>query len=79
MIFKISQLLTWTVLCLSKKGEFKKKLLEEIENISEDVEDKLLFWSDFSNLKKLKYMKCVLNESLRLFPPVFFFFFFLIE
>eukprot|EP01102_Stenamoeba_stenopodia_P016561 TRINITY_DN57_c0_g1_i1.p1 TRINITY_DN57_c0_g1~~TRINITY_DN57_c0_g1_i1.p1 ORF type:complete len:496 (-),score=123.72 TRINITY_DN57_c0_g1_i1:44-1531(-) len=68
--------LTWCFYLLSQNPEVEKKMIEEMESIlgpspanPEDTsrgEPEI----DWENLKKLKYVKAVLYETLRLFPPV---------
>eukprot|EP01100_Stratorugosa_tubuloviscum_P011929 TRINITY_DN543_c2_g1_i1.p1 TRINITY_DN543_c2_g1~~TRINITY_DN543_c2_g1_i1.p1 ORF type:complete len:486 (-),score=166.23 TRINITY_DN543_c2_g1_i1:101-1558(-) len=59
-----AQLLTWTCYMLSQHPNVKHKLIEEInEKIGNQI-------PDYENTKDLKYTKAVLDEILRLFPPV---------
>ena len=57
-------LLTWCVYLLSKHPEVEKKLLKEFDDVLGDEEP------TFANTKELIYCKHVLQETLRLFPPV---------
>eukprot|EP01091_Cochliopodium_minus_P011044 TRINITY_DN3065_c0_g1_i2.p1 TRINITY_DN3065_c0_g1~~TRINITY_DN3065_c0_g1_i2.p1 ORF type:complete len:520 (-),score=97.07 TRINITY_DN3065_c0_g1_i2:98-1483(-) len=66
-----SQLLTWALYCLSQNQQAYSKVVEEIEQcIPENQEQEESVWENVRNLQKLKYMKSVIQETLRLFPPV---------
>jgi len=58
----ISQLLSWTLYILSQNPEVEKKLLEEINSLEGHF--------DYDTIKNMKYLRGVLNETLRLWPPV---------
>jgi len=55
--------LTWTFYLLALHPEVEKKMLQEIETV---VGDDL----SYEKLNRLKYMRQVIDESLRLYPPV---------
>jgi cytochrome P450 len=57
-------MLTWTFYLLSKHPEVEERVLKEIRDV---LGDDLPNWN---NIKALKYTKNVLQEALRLFPPV---------
>jgi len=57
--------LTWTLYLLSQHPDVEKKLLDEINTIV-GKNGKVTY----ENLAELKYMKQVIDESLRLYPPV---------
>lgn len=56
--------LTWTFYLISQHPKVEKRLLEEIETVTRGGEVK------HEHLKDLKYMKQVIDESLRLYPPI---------
>ena len=58
-----SNLIVWTMVCLSLHQEWQTKAREEIMNIfgSRDIH--------YEGLKQLKIMTMILNEVLRLYPP----------
>ncbi len=58
-----AELLTWTVYMLSKHPEVEAAVLAEIQTV---VGDQPLTMDVIQNLR---YLKCVLQEVLRLFPP----------
>jgi len=57
-------LLTWTLLLLAKNPKCKEKLRREIEEVCIDRPPNL------ENLSLLPYLNLVLQESLRLYPPI---------
>jgi len=59
-----SQLVTWTCYLLSQNPEKEKKLLQEID---EELRGET---PSLHNVKNLKYLKAVLDETLRIWPPV---------
>ena len=59
-----AMLLTWTFHLLAEHPEVEQKCLEEIEQVLGDDE---LTWD---NVKACKYIKMVLQETLRMYPPV---------
>ncbi|KAG0232662.1 hypothetical protein BGW41_001752 [Actinomortierella wolfii] len=59
-----ASLLTWTFWHLGQHPDVVERMREEIDRV---VGDKA---PDFENIKHLKYMKQVVNEVLRLCPPV---------
>eukprot|EP00026_Physarum_polycephalum_P007303 Phypoly_transcript_07362.p1 GENE.Phypoly_transcript_07362~~Phypoly_transcript_07362.p1 ORF type:complete len:509 (+),score=83.21 Phypoly_transcript_07362:77-1603(+) len=56
--------LTWTFYLLAQHPDVEKKVLQEIAQVVGDQELK------HEHLKNLKYMKQVIDESLRLYPPI---------
>jgi len=59
-----ASLLTWTFYELSRHPEVEEKVIEEINSVIKDEN------ANFKNIKLLKYTKWVLQEVLRLYPPV---------
>lgn len=55
-------LLTWTLFCLSLHPKVEEKLKREILNISPPYTQ--------AKINKCKYLRCILNEVLRLYPPI---------
>lgn len=55
--------LTWTFYLLALHPEVEQKLLKEIETV---VDDEI----SYEKLNNLKYMKRVIDEALRMYPPV---------
>lgn len=55
----VSQLLSWTLYILSQNPEVEKKLLEEINSLGGHF--------DYDTIKNMKYLRGVLNETLRYF------------
>lgn len=62
----MGSLLTFTIYLLSRHPEVEAKLRTEILEVCGDTEAP----PTYTMLKKLKYMRAILNETLRLFPPV---------
>jgi len=60
-----ASLLTWTFYLLSSHPHVEEKLRVEINSTLRTAED-----FTYENIKSMKYMKQVLNEVLRLYPPV---------
>jgi cytochrome P450 len=64
-------LLTWCVYLLSQHPHVEQKVREEMESVfgpaTESNKDYLI---QFADLKKLRYTRQVLQETLRLYPPV---------
>jgi len=60
-----AQTLSWTFYLLALNPEKQKPLLEEIQSVISNGNV-----PDYDALKDMKYTKGVINESLRLFPPV---------
>ena len=58
-----SQLLTWLFCELSRNPDKEEKLLREIDTLKGEM-------PDFESIKSLKYLKSVINETLRMHPPV---------
>lgn len=64
---------TSTVLCfmaheLACNPDIQQKLYEEIRTVEQKLDGKSV---TFEMIKELKYMEMVINETLRLWPPVF--------
>jgi cytochrome P450 len=59
-----SQLVTWTAYLLSQNPEKEKKLLQELDQELRGETPSL------HNVKNLKYLRAVLDETLRIWPPV---------
>ncbi|KAK1416131.1 hypothetical protein QVD17_31919 [Tagetes erecta] len=59
-----SNLIMWTMVCLSMSQEWQTRAREEIHQVFGDNE------LDFEGLKNLKILTMILNEVLRLYPPV---------
>lgn len=68
-----ASLLTWTIYNLSQKPDVVKRLREELdENIPIPAGSKAddFFPIDYSQLKACRFLRSVLNETLRLYPSV---------
>jgi len=59
-----AMLLTWTFYLLAKHPEIEAKVVEEMNQVMKDEQP------TWDNIKQLRYLKNVLQETLRLFPPV---------
>jgi len=59
-----TNLLTWTLYLLSQYPEVEQKVLKEIKDVMANNQPTI------ENLSKLQYLGQVINESLRLYPPV---------
>jgi len=57
-------LLTWTAYLLSQHPDIENKVVAEIDEVFQGKEP------DFESLDKLVFLKAVLDETLRLYPPV---------
>ncbi|KAI4464328.1 cytochrome p450 family 4 [Holotrichia oblita] len=57
--------ISWTLLLLGNNPEIQEKLYQEIKEV---LQDKSI--PSFNNLPELKYLECVIKESLRMFPSV---------
>ena len=57
--------ITWVMHLLGNYPEIQKKALEEIEAVIGDSQE-----VTFEHLSKLKYLECIVKESLRLYPSV---------
>ncbi|XP_070533063.1 cytochrome P450 4C1-like isoform X2 [Ptychodera flava] len=58
--------LTWTLHCLAHHPEIQDKVRNEILSVLPSADD-IITWE---HLEKMHFLKAVVNESLRLFPPV---------
>ncbi|XP_023228976.1 cytochrome P450 4V2-like isoform X2 [Centruroides sculpturatus] len=59
--------LSWTLFLLGNHSQIQDKLLKEIDDIfGDDIERNVTI----EDIKNLKYLECVIKESLRLFPSV---------
>ena len=56
-----------TLYAIARHPEVQKKLFEEIRQIIGDDKDKPITMRE---LQDLKYLECVIKESMRMFPPV---------
>lgn len=56
--------LTWAFHCLDENRDAQEKLIKEIDQILVDSDP------EFMDLMKLEYTKMVIDETLRLYPPV---------
>ncbi|GIY42944.1 cytochrome P450 4V2 [Caerostris extrusa] len=59
--------LSWTLYCLGVYPEVQKVAFEEINDIFSDDPDRSVTRED---LTRMKYMECVIKESIRLYPVV---------
>jgi len=59
-----SNLIVWTMVCLSLHQEWQIQAREEVLQVMGDKE------VDFEGLKNLKILTMILNEVLRLYPPI---------
>ncbi|KAK8779768.1 hypothetical protein V5799_018891, partial [Amblyomma americanum] len=59
--------IAYTLFLLGNHPEVQAKVLEEIDSIFGDDQERDVTIED---MKQLKYMECVFKESMRLYPPV---------
>ncbi|GFQ89197.1 cytochrome P450 4C1 [Trichonephila clavata] len=59
--------LSWTLYCLGHNPEIQQKVQEELDDIFGSVIDRNIVRED---LTKMKYLECVIKESLRLYPVI---------
>ena len=59
--------MTWATYLIGRHPEVQRRIFDEIENIFGDDRDRPVTMDD---TKKMKYLECVIKESLRLFPSV---------
>ncbi|XP_067119436.1 cytochrome P450 4c3-like [Centruroides vittatus] len=62
---------SWTLYFLGLHDNFQQKVYEELYHIFGDDVDRKITTDD---LKKMKYLECVIKEALRIYPPVPFIF-----
>ncbi|XP_023239640.1 cytochrome P450 4C1-like isoform X2 [Centruroides sculpturatus] len=62
---------SWTLYFLGLYDDFQQKVYEELYHIFGDDVDRKITTDD---LKKMKYLECVIKEALRIYPPVPFIF-----
>ncbi|KAL9593601.1 MAG: hypothetical protein Q9219_007475 [cf. Caloplaca sp. 3 TL-2023] len=58
-------LLTWTLFLLIRHPKVFKRLKDEIQSVAENDAE-----ITRSHIQRMGYLRCVLNETLRLYPPV---------
>ncbi|GAB6023594.1 Cytochrome P450 4V2 [Chamberlinius hualienensis] len=58
---------SWSLYCIAKYPEVQQKVRSELKELLQDDYDRPFISQD---LKKMKYLECVIKESMRLFPPV---------
>ncbi|XP_062991790.1 cytochrome P450 4V2-like isoform X1 [Elgaria multicarinata webbii] len=64
-----SAAMTWTIYLLARYPEVQRKVHNELDEILGDADHHVTL----DELKKLRYLECVIKEALRLFPSVPFF------
>ncbi|CAH2005967.1 unnamed protein product [Acanthoscelides obtectus] len=60
--------LSFTLYCLARHPEVQEKILEEQEKIFGSLENEPQ--TTYADLQEMKYMDAVINESIRVFPPI---------
>lgn len=60
--------LTWTLYLLARNKHVTQKMIEEIHSVLGKDRDPI-----FDDLQDLKYVEQVINETIRLYPPIYFF------
>ena len=60
-----SSAVSWTLYEIGRHPDIQMKLHEEIDNVAEAGEKRIV-----DKIRSLKYLECVIKESLRLHPPV---------
>jgi cytochrome P450 len=63
-----AQTLAWAVYLLAQNPDKEAELLKEIDRVSEGLPDGAL--PSYDDFKQMKYLLGVINETLRLYPPV---------
>ncbi|KAL8805272.1 MAG: hypothetical protein Q9182_002040 [Xanthomendoza sp. 2 TL-2023] len=58
-------LLTWTIFLLVRHTPVLERLKEEIRSVADTGDD-----ITRAQIQKMGYLKCILNETLRLYPPI---------
>ncbi|XP_067143706.1 cytochrome P450 4V2-like [Centruroides vittatus] len=58
---------TWSLYLLSQNEDVQKKVQEELDTIFENDTDRFITNED---LHKMKYMECVIKETMRLYPSI---------
>ena len=61
--------LAWTIFLIGSHPECQKKVIEELDSIFGDDQERNVTSGD---LAKMKYLECCIKESLRLFPSASF-------
>ncbi|XP_023240248.1 cytochrome P450 4C1-like [Centruroides sculpturatus] len=57
----------WTLYLLGLHQDIQEKVFEELKEIFAEEEDRMINTED---LRKMKYLECVIQESNRIYPPV---------
>ncbi|XP_035219899.1 cytochrome P450 4V2-like isoform X2 [Stegodyphus dumicola] len=61
--------ISWALYNLGLYPDIQRKVIEELDSILQEDKERSI---SFDDLSAMKYMECVIKESLRLFPPVTF-------
>ena len=59
--------MTWTTYLIGRYPDVQQRIQEELREIFEDEWDRIVTMDD---VRKMKYLECVIKESLRIFPSV---------
>jgi len=65
-----ANVLSWLIFMLCKHPEIERKLVEELEAVMGPIDGKTIVAPTFEQLENLEYMKMVINETLRMYPPI---------